>query len=57
MKSKCKSEKSKKSKQENNIVLKENEKRNRDDVCYVTFKYLFTCSMHIYIFMRIVIAL
>ena len=35
----------------NNAVLKENKKkRNQDryDVCYVTFKYLFTYSRHMY---------
>ena len=51
VKSKFKSEKSNKNKHESNVVLKENKNRheNRHDVCYVIFKYLFTCFMHTYL--------
>ena len=51
VKSKFGSEKSNKNKHKSNEVLKENKKRhkNRHDVCYVIFKYLFTCFMHTYL--------
>ena len=53
MKSKFNCVKSKKNKHKNNAVLKEKkekktlEMKNRNDVCYMTFRYLFTYFAHI----------
>ena len=51
VKSKFKSEKSNKNKHKSNVFKKKREKKDSksDDVCYMTFKYLFTYFMHMYL--------
>ena len=52
VKSKFKSEKSNKNKHKSSVVLKENKKKrheNRDDICYVIFKHLFTYFTYTYV--------
>ena len=48
VKSQFKSEKRKKNKQQNNIVLKQQKMSLKEAWCHVTFKYLSTCFTHKY---------